>query len=120
MGRVGGEAVPIRGEYAAIVVALQNANPDQQLAILTDCLSAVMVLQRWRRRDFRPAVEDELHLDILQDILDEIRRSRSPTLFVWVKGHRGDPGNTAADKAADQGCEVDDEWMIYQRCTHPL
>eukprot|EP00961_Rhodomonas_salina_P054417 731086-Rhodomonas_salina.1 len=63
-GQVGGEAVPIRGEYAAIAMVLQAAPPSQPLAILTDCLSAVQVLQRWRRRDFRPSAEEELHWDI--------------------------------------------------------
>eukprot|EP00961_Rhodomonas_salina_P195174 2635092-Rhodomonas_salina.2 len=37
-GRVGGEAVPIRGEYATIAMVLPVAPPSQPLAILTDCL----------------------------------------------------------------------------------
>eukprot|EP00961_Rhodomonas_salina_P128120 1726830-Rhodomonas_salina.1 len=47
-GRVGGEAVPIRGEYAAIAVTLQQAPVDKPLAILSDCMSAITVLMRWR------------------------------------------------------------------------
>eukprot|EP00961_Rhodomonas_salina_P077617 1041076-Rhodomonas_salina.1 len=40
-GRVGGEAVQIRGEYAAITVTLQQAQVNKPLAILLDCMSAI-------------------------------------------------------------------------------
>eukprot|EP00961_Rhodomonas_salina_P117726 1584285-Rhodomonas_salina.1 len=98
-GQVGGEAVPIRGEYAAIAMVLQAAPPSQPLAILTDCLSAIQVLQHWRHQDFLPCAEDELHWDI---------------------GHRGDPGNTKADKAADLGCLNKEDPVVFDRNTYPL
>eukprot|EP00961_Rhodomonas_salina_P190975 2576962-Rhodomonas_salina.1 len=51
-GQVRGEAVPIQGEYAAIAIALQCADPNLPLAILTNCLSPINVFQHWKQRDF--------------------------------------------------------------------
>eukprot|EP00961_Rhodomonas_salina_P264429 3574087-Rhodomonas_salina.2 len=93
---------------------------DLPLTILTDCLSALYVFQQWKQRDFRPSAEDELHWDILSDILQMLRSRTRKTVFVWVKGHLGNPGNTAADRMANAGCTADDEDVIYHHVTAPM
>lgn len=90
LGLVGWEAVPISGEFAAIAVALKRAPKNKQLAILTDCMSAIDILTRWtwRKLDFRPDADTELHWDIVSDILNSSRTAQTLRLIVWIKGHR--------------------------------
>eukprot|EP00961_Rhodomonas_salina_P101907 1370915-Rhodomonas_salina.1 len=75
---------------------------------------------RWRRCDFRYDQEAEKHWDIVSDILSSMRKRTATTLLVWVKGHHCYPGNTMADKAADEGCREDDEDVIFHRKTTPM
>eukprot|EP00961_Rhodomonas_salina_P100443 1350508-Rhodomonas_salina.1 len=101
-------------------MVLQAAPPSQPLAILTDCLSAIQVLQRWRHLDFRPRAEQELHWDIVSDILSLLRARAASTVLIWVKGHRGDPSNTKAYKAADLGCLNEEDPVVFDRNMYPL
>ena len=119
MIRVGGEAVAPRGEMGAIAHAVQTTPYDQPLCIITDSLSTLQILRRWKRRDFGPWASREKHWDILQVLLDHLSRRTAPTTFLWVKAHTGDPGNEAADRYADRGCEMEDE--VHFNChTHPF
>lgn len=75
-GRVGGEAVLIREEYATITgtVTLQQPQINKPPAILSDCMSAITVLMLWCGCDFRYDPEEEKHWDIVSDILSNIRK----------------------------------------------
>ncbi len=68
--------------------------------------------------DFRKAAEEEVHWDILSDILWHLRQRISPTTLVWVKGHCGDPGNMMADWNADEGCHKEE--VQFERELEPM
>jgi ribonuclease HI len=116
--RIGGEAVPLRGELGAVALTLRRASRTIPLTILTDCMSCVLLVRRWARRDFRKAAEEEAHWDILGDILEHLRQRTAATTMVWVKGHCGDPGNTVADQNADEGCHREEEH--FRRALEPM
>ena len=77
--RIGGEAVPLRGELGAVALVLQRAAPHRPLTILTDCMTYVQLMRRWAKRDFRKAAEDEAHCAY------ELKGCSLAVICVWTR-----------------------------------
>eukprot|EP00961_Rhodomonas_salina_P125111 1685775-Rhodomonas_salina.7 len=106
------------GSAAEVLV---QAETNRSLAIFTDCMTLLQIVERWTRGDFTPSVEAEKHWDILSVILNRLSArtaAGAQTLIVWVKAHVGDVGNERADQAADHGCRSED--ILYDRPTNPF
>eukprot|EP00961_Rhodomonas_salina_P079285 1065619-Rhodomonas_salina.1 len=119
--QVRGERVVTRGEMGGEAEELVRAETDKSLAIFTNCMTLLQIIERWTRGDFTPSVEAEKHWDILSVILNRLRartEAGAQTLIVWVKAHVGDVGNERADQAGDCGCRSED--ILYDRPTNPF
>ena len=83
--KIGGEPVAPRGEMGAIAHAVQTTPYNQPLCILTNSLSTLQILKRWRCKDFGPWASREKHWDILKVLLEHLSLRTAPTTFIWVK-----------------------------------
>lgn len=106
--RVGGRPTAMRAELAAATLAVKDTRPNEELTVITDSMSLLWILRRWRRQDFGFWIDQELHDYILTDLLAAIRRRTARTTFVWCKAHAGDLGNEQADIMAGEGCWDED------------
>ena len=105
--RILGEPSYMRAELGAIHLAISMTPPTEALTILTDSLSAIHLLCRWRRKRLRtPYVRRAKCRHIVRRILDllmERTRLGTPTTFVKVRAHSSDELNVTADRLADMG-----------------
>ena len=122
---MGGEAVPIRGEMAAVARTMQVVNTMEEeneghrdLTILTDSLTTIQIIERWKRGDFGPDELGEKHWDILLDMLRALRGRGGGTTIAWVRSHAGDVGNELADARAGAG--IGSDTTRWDRDTHPI
>ena len=83
---------------------------DEELTILTDFLSAIHLLCRWRRkRILTPYVHRAKCRDIVSAILERLlvrTRAGTRTLFAKVRAHNSCELNAAADRLAAQGATL--------------
>ncbi|KAJ6581584.1 ribonuclease H-like protein [Mycena capillaripes] len=91
------------GEMVAIKEAVEICPPDVPLEIRSDSRVSIDGLTKNLGR-----CEDEGFFNIengklVQTTVSALRKRRAETTFTWVEGHRGDPGNEAADKLAGEG-----------------
>lgn len=112
--KVGGERTIMRAEMAAGTMAVLTTPLDKQLKVFTDSLALLWLIRRWTRGDFGFWIDQEQHSDILEDLLDGLRRRTAETHFIWVKAHAGNIGNEMADRQAHWGC-VDEGVALWER-----
>lgn len=87
-------------EATAIVLALQAADPNRGVHIITDSLMTVTALRRTAHRRYPDGVKQ--HLDVVNTILDLSRARRAPTHVHWQRAHTGGDGTAALQHAADR------------------
>ena len=108
--RILGEPLSMRAELGGIHFALAHTPVDEELTILTDSLSAIHLLCRWRRkRILTPFVHRAECRDIVSAILERLlarTRAGTRTLFAKVRAHNSCELNAAADRLAAQGATL--------------
>ncbi len=91
------------GEMAAILTATMIVDTHTRLTQITDSQTCMEAVLKHRQRH-----EDEGYILQKNPVLTKatvakLRMRRAHTLFRWVKGHSGHPGNEATDKLAADG-----------------
>ena len=100
----------IRPELTGIALALEECPKEVELTILTDCLSAMRLLQSTQRRDFPLWLHRHTVRHLLKHVVNLLNArsaSGSVTRFIKVRAHRGEPLNEAADALAAAAAESD-------------
>ena len=95
-----------RMELMAVIMALKEMSPSEELTIYTDSTYVQKgisewiknwKLNNWRSSNKRPVKNKDLWMQ-----LDEASYSRKIN-WEWVKGHAGNEGNEKADELANKG-----------------
>lgn len=91
-----------QAELMAIVAALRTIPGWLPLRVRTDSQYALNVATKWmagwKARNWRKADgQPVMNLDLIQDLDRALTARSAPVTFEWVRGHRGDPMNEAAD-----------------------
>ena len=108
----------IRPELTGIALALEECPKEVELTILTDCLSAMRLLQSTQRRDFPLWLHRHTVRHLLKHVVNLLNArsaSGSVTRFIKVRAHRGEPLNEAADALAAAAAE-----SRRKRCHHVM
>lgn len=102
-----------RAELNGILQALQAIPITQDAIIESDSTYAIMCVTEWYRKWYfeswrRFEGQKPENMDLLEPTV-RLKEKRdavgTKTLFRWVKGHAGNPGNEAADKLAGKGAK---------------
>ncbi|KAK1216048.1 hypothetical protein PQX77_021325 [Marasmius sp. AFHP31] len=91
------------GELIAIKLAVESADPDEELWIETDSKYAIGCITQNRGKNEDEGYIETNHASIIKDLLVGLRRRTARTLIKWVKGHQGYGPNEKADKLAGEG-----------------
>lgn len=101
----------VRAELAAILHAVRHVQPDQDIVILTDCMTAIWNLIRMLEQPEHFRVHKHKHL--ISYIVQKLRMQTRRVTILKVRAHAGMAGNEMADKvatgalAATQSCSDD-------------
>ena len=91
------------GELLAVLMAVKNHPPNEDLKIISDSKYVVLGLtkhgKRWESRDWI----DSQHGKIFKCITAWVRWRNGNTYIAWTKGHNGTKGNEEADRLACEG-----------------
>ncbi|RDX47934.1 ribonuclease H-like protein, partial [Lentinus brumalis] len=93
------------GEAVAALIATTKAPSRTRITQITDSKTTMDSLSRWRQRHEDTGYILQNNATITKTNLARLRMRRAHTLFKWVKGHSGHPGNEAADRLAAEGAE---------------
>jgi len=100
-----------RAEMKAILTVLSTVGFGQDVEIRSDsmlCINTITKWMKWWKKRGWKKKDGKVpkNLDLIQeaDRLMDVRRGR--TVFTYVKGHSGDPGNEAADRLAVAGAAM--------------
>ncbi|TFK77633.1 hypothetical protein K466DRAFT_619907, partial [Polyporus arcularius HHB13444] len=76
-----------------------------RLLQVTDSQTTLDALTKWRQRHEDEGYIFQKNARLTQVLIARLRMRKAHTLFHWVKGHDGHPGNEAADMLAAAGAE---------------
>lgn len=119
---VHGSPKSIIPELSGLAVAADRAPMDEDLTILTDSKSALLLLQGMQRQDFPVFLHRRAERRLLESTVRALNRRAAAgkhTHLVKVKAHSGEPLNTIADLLASQAAGQDlsrhvlDEHTVY-------
>ena len=105
-----GQPSSIRPESTGIIIALKDCSDEEDLNILTDCLSAIVLLRSMQRKDLPLWLYRHTVRQLLQHTAQHINRRAElglTTRSIKVKAHSGEPLNEAADALAAAAAELD-------------
>lgn len=105
-----------RAELAAMRYALQGVNKAQQdgdkskYTIVSDSQYAIKSVtewsKNWEKNGWKNSKNEPVaNKDLVQECTSLLSKTGGSVSFRHVRGHRGDPGNEAADRLANQGAD---------------
>ncbi len=93
------------GEMVATLVATRSGTSRMRLKQITDSKTTLDSVSKWRQRHEDTGYILQKNSGLTRQLIAELRARKAHTLFSWVKGHSGHPGNEAADRLAAAGTE---------------
>ena len=105
-----GTETSIRPELTGLALALEECPIQEDLTVLTDSKSSMVLLQSMQRVDFPLWLYRHPARQLLVHVVSLINRRAAAgvvTRLVKVKAHAGDPLNEAADALASAAAELD-------------
>ena len=102
------------GELMAVLMAVKNHPPNEDLKILSDSRYVIDGLTKHNRRWEQRNWIDTHHGNIFQCITAWMKWRSGKTAFQWVKGHSGIEGNEEADKLANIGANLEASETNYE------
>ena len=109
-----------RPELGGVVLALRQADLDEDVLILCDNESVLKVIRKWVGQGGRASLAKAPDADILREILELLRariNAGRATFFFKVKSHRGEALNERADTLAEMGRERPEEEKRWDQRT---
>ncbi len=91
------------GEAVATLTAASTPAKNTRVTHITDSKTVMDSLTRWRQKNEDSGYILQKNAPITQAIVAQLRMRKAHSIFRWVKGHEGHPGNEAADKLAAYG-----------------
>ena len=96
-----------RGELLAAIHAIRHRTPHKRTLICSDLKLVVMgatgKASKWRRHDWQGSRGPVGHVDLWEQVLQEIEQAGAAVRWMHVPSHVGIVGNTHADTLADMG-----------------
>eukprot|EP00961_Rhodomonas_salina_P043909 589603-Rhodomonas_salina.1 len=92
-----------RPEAAALLMGVQCADDDNELDVLVDNESLLLVIDSWIGNAHQPSPANVSDADLVLPLIREIGLRKRRTRLWKLKSHRGEPYNTRADWYADKG-----------------
>ncbi len=108
------------GEIVATLLATTVPDERTRVVQITDSKTTLGALTRWRQKHEDSGYILQTNADLTRAVLAMLRKRQAHTIFRWVKGHDGHPGNEAADKLAAEGAQKPREDWIEMRIPAPL
>ncbi len=88
------------GEVMASLLAAMAAPVHARITLETDSQTTMDSITKWRPKHEDTGYILQTNAELLKATIGKLRMRRAHTLFRWIKGHNGHPGNEAADQLA--------------------
>lgn len=99
-------------ELFAAITTLKAVPADEPVTIRTDSIYTINSATLWRERWIREKWSSQLKLTnsaLLRQLSDLLDARKVPVEWQHVRGHKGEPGNEAADRLANEALDRDSE-----------
>ncbi len=93
------------GEIVATLLATTAADKHTRVTQITDSQTTMDSLSKWRQKHEDTGYILQRNGALTRTTIARLRMRSAHTLFKWVRGHDGHPGNEAADELAARGRE---------------
>ncbi|TFK88462.1 hypothetical protein K466DRAFT_613495 [Polyporus arcularius HHB13444] len=89
----------------ATLLASTTAPTRTRIINVTDSQTTMDSITKWNQKHEDTGYILQRNAELTKLIIANLRSRRAHTIFEWVKGHNGHPGNEAADRLAAEGAE---------------
>ncbi len=95
-------------EAVATLMAVRLPGDFTRVRHITDSKTVMDSLTKWHRRHEDTGYILHRNAQITKAIMAQLRMRKAHSVYKWVRGHDGHPGNEAANRLAAEGAEKND------------